>query len=118
MDDEISLEAMDDTFSGYYAPAARKKSGELAAGSEVIPEDAFKKLEQFAADKITEMGKCLLGGKIDAVPAGYAKKIPCRYCEYRSVCPDPEPDKTKLISAEDKEKMRKLIGLKEEKDDA
>ncbi len=118
LDDEISLEAMDDTFSGYYAPAARKKSGELAAGSEVIPEDAFKKLEQFAADKITEMGKCLLGGKIDAVPAGYAKKIPCRYCEYRSVCPDPEPDKTKLISAEDKEKMRKLIGLKEEKDDA
>ncbi len=111
IDDLVSLDAMDSTFSGVYAPVEKKKDGTYKSDSKLISKESFKLLEDFASRKVQEFGNSLLIGKIDAIPVGEDKdKLPCRYCEFTSVC-DRRKYMFKKTNAEaDRTSLRKEIG--------
>ena len=116
VEDLISLEAMDSTFSGIYAPAEKKKGGTFTANSKLISAESFKLLEEFSARKVQEFGNSLLIGKIDAIPLGKDNKsLPCRYCEYTSVCDRKKYMFKRSDADSDREKLENEI--KEESDD-
>lgn len=118
VDNPEAIKAMDADISGSYVPVSVKKDGTYASSSRLISETAFKALEGFARDKVTEFGKSLLIGKIDAVPLGHDKNdIACRYCDYRAVCDRPKY-LMKTIASSDGEKLLDQISQKEENNDA
>lgn len=111
INDIISLDAMDNTFSGIYAPVEKKKDGLYKSESKLISKESFKLLEDFAQKKVEEFGNSLLIGKIDAIPVGEDKdKLPCRYCDFTSVC-DRKKYMFKKTNAEaDRLSLEKEIG--------
>lgn len=114
VDNPEAIKAMDSDVSGNYIPVSVKKDGSYSSSSRIISETAFKALEGFAKDKVTEFGKSLLIGKIDALPLGHDKNdIACRYCDYRTVCDRPKY-LMKTIASSDGEKLLDQIDPKEE----
>lgn len=111
IDDIISLDAMDNTFSGIYAPVEKKKDGTYKSDSKLISKESFEMLENFAERKAREFGNSLLIGKIDAVPIGEDKdKLPCRYCEFTSVCDRKKYMFKKTDAEADRLSLKKEIG--------
>lgn len=114
VEDMVSLTAMDEQFSGNYAPISINKDGSISKKSDVISKDAFKNLEKAAQRRVESFGNSLLLGKIDAIPLGRNdKELPCRYCEFTSVC-DRKKYIYKLINKEDELKLMNEIGLESE----
>ncbi len=110
VEDMDIITAMDSTISGSFVPVSTKKDGSLTAKSRVISPDAFKALQDFAKRKVNEFGKSLLIGKIDAIPLGKGEQdIPCRYCDYESVC-DRKKYLIRLITKDDEAKLSEEIG--------
>lgn len=111
VDNLVSLEAMDSNFSGIYAPVSRKKDGTFSSGSKLISSDSFKLLEDFSRRKVEEFGNSLLIGKIDAIPLGKDRNdLPCRYCEFTSVCDRKKYMFKKSDAESDRESLLKEIG--------
>ncbi len=110
VEDMLSLEAMDESFSGNFAPVTKNKDGSFSAKSNVISAQSFKLLEEFSARKVQEFGNSLLIGKIDAIPTGKDNKtLPCRYCEYTSVCDRKKYMYKKTDAESDRENLKKEI---------
>ena len=79
--------------------------------AKLISKESFELLEDFAQKKVEEFGNSLLIGKIDAIPVGEDKdKLPCRYCDFTSVC-DRKKYMFKKTNAEaDRLSLEKEIG--------
>ena len=111
VDDLISLEAMDSTFSGAYAPVSKNKDGTFNHHSKLISSDSFKRLEEFSYRKVQEFGNSLLIGKIDAVPLGKQRNdLPCKYCEFFAVCDRKKYMFKKTDAESDRQSLLKEIG--------
>ena len=110
IEDLVSLEAMDSEFSGNYVPVTKNKNGSFSAKSSLISPESFKLLEEFSARKVQEFGNSLLVGKIDAIPVGKDNKnLPCRYCDFTSVCDRKKYMFKKTDEKADRENLEKLI---------
>ncbi len=79
--------------------------------SDIIPYEAYNRLEAFAKIKMIEMAENLKNGKIPAVPKGEKDKLACRYCDYWSVCGSYMSDKAQIIDKADADKLRDIIGI-------
>ena len=105
-----AIEAMDSTFGGQFVPVKKKSNGDYTSNSELISPESFKLLEDFAKRKVEEFGRCLIDGRIDAVPAGDSPdELECSWCEYFSVC-NRKKYLMKIISGNDAEKLKAEIG--------
>ena len=110
IEDLVSLEAMDSEFSGNYVPVTKNKNGSFSAKSSLISPESFKLLEEFSTRKVQEFGNSLLVGKIDAIPVGKDNKnLPCRYCDFTSVCDRKKYMFKKTDEKADRENLEKLI---------
>lgn len=111
--DEI-IAAMDYDISGDFAPVKAAKSSKTGytKWSSLIPEDCFKRLEEFAKKKLAEFGHGLVEGEISAIPTSDSQKkhLTCEYCEYTSVCTRKKYI-CKPIYQEDAKKLMAEIGL-------
>lgn len=104
-----SVQAMDESFSGKYVPVKLKKDGSYTATSEVISEESFRLLEEFAERKVREFGKNLMNGRIDSLPIGDdPEHLHCAYCDYTAVC-DRKKYMMKIISKSDAELLAAQI---------
>lgn len=101
-----SVEAMDENFSGDYAPVTKNRDGTYSKSSGLISPNAFKLLEEFAKRRVAEFGLGLLSGKIDARPTGSdSEHLYCAYCDYSSVC-DRKKYMYKIINKSDGELLK------------
>lgn len=108
-----SVTAMDESFSGQFVPVKLKKDGSYTAASEVISEESFRLLQDFAKRKVEEFGKNLLNGRIDSLPVGGdPEHLACAYCDYSSVC-DRKKYMMKLIGRADGDLLAAEIYKKE-----
>lgn len=79
--------------------------------SDIMPYDAYNRLEGFAKSKMIEMAENLKNGKIQAIPKGEKDKLACRYCDYWSVCGSYMSNKAQIIEKVDADKLRDIIGI-------
>ncbi len=88
--------------------------------SDIIPNESYKKLEQFAKDKLNEMVDNLKFGKIEANPVSRDLKMTCEYCDYWSVCGNYKPQNARVITKNDADNLKEIIGIYKEggKEDA
>ena len=108
VNNNLTLKAMDERVSGLFAPVKKTSKGESVDEKQVVAPEIFEAIEDFAKDKIIQMGKSLANGEIPAMPvmkSGNTDSISCKYCNYWSVCGKYNRKDAKQIFAEDKEKL-------------
>lgn len=67
-------------------PVERKKDGSYSARSATLPEEDLRLVSAYASQKIKNIGREILMGKIKKNPYEYGQEKACTYCEYKSVC--------------------------------
>lgn len=102
VDNVVSISAMDQSFSGLYAPVKLNKDGSYN-NTRIKPMDKklFEALEDFVKDKIVSMGNSLASGKIEAKPVRVAEITSCKYCDYWSVCGNYNDNNMKIVMPAD-----------------
>ena len=96
LDSPVVINAMGGDVFSDYLPVSYTKKG--ATSGNLYTLKHFDKLSKIVDDKIIGMGETLHNGKFSVFPTGEAKKLPCSYCEYRSVCGYEDGDDFKKIS--------------------
>lgn len=106
VDNEISLRAMDETFSGLYAPVKLKKDGSYKK-ADLMPMDRllFSELQKFVKERIENLGEKLLDGRIEAKPILRSGELSCRWCDYWSVCGNYADKDPRTVTADDQQKL-------------
>lgn len=93
-------------------PVERKKDGSYSSKSSVINEDDMQEVSNYVNQKIKEIGKDILQGKIEINPCEQGTGTSCDYCAYRNVCGFDEGIEgyryRKLESLEDEEVMERI----------
>ncbi len=116
LENDEAVSAMDESISGKYVPVKKKRDGSYTKQSCLISEESFRLLRDFAKRKTVEFGNNLLGGVIDAVPAGPdPTNVRCSNCGYSSVC-DRAKYIYKPVTAEDGERLKNEINYGGESD--
>lgn len=68
-------------------PVALNKDGSLSKKSSAVPTKQFYKLFDYTSEKIKQIGRDILSGRIDVRPyRRKGKTDACAYCAYRAVC--------------------------------
>nr|WP_263313863.1 helicase-exonuclease AddAB subunit AddB [Mammaliicoccus sp. Marseille-Q6498] len=67
-------------------PVARKNNGDLTSYSKALDEDLFYKLIQKNRENFVDTASQIMDGHTEVTPMRYQKKLPCQFCEYKSVC--------------------------------
>ncbi len=85
---EEVLHAFDnsDSAKSPYVAADRLKSGGLAKVAKALPTNTLQDILSFTEHKLTDLGRAIESGSIEASPWKKAKKTACDYCNYRNVC--------------------------------
>lgn len=86
LDDEQIIRMMDEEGTGQIIPAKFKKDGTLDRRSSIAGEDQFELLREYVVEKVRDLGKDILDGKVSATPYKLSSKDPCVYCKYHSIC--------------------------------
>lgn len=85
---EEIIHHFDSTLSGesLAAPLKRVKSGELSKTSKTIDAVNFKRMTDFAMEKIRQIGTRMMSGEVAIAPYVQGSASSCTYCPYKSVC--------------------------------
>lgn len=68
-------------------PVYLDKDGNISKGSSsTVDKEGFEKLQRYTKHIISEIAKDIYSGNIDLKPYEMKKKVPCDYCEYKSIC--------------------------------
>lgn len=84
--DVINLLDRDFVDKSVILPVDRKKDGSFTAASHILSKENFAQVSSFVNDKIQEIGKEILAGKISYNPYEMEGKQACTYCSYRGAC--------------------------------
>lgn len=76
----------DDSATSYSIPVSIKKDGEFAANSKLLSDKNYSLIEEYVQNKIADIGKDILDGKIDINPIVHGEKDSCKYCDYKDIC--------------------------------
>ncbi len=117
INNDLTLKAMDKRVSGLFAPVTKTARGESIDKKLTVDPEIFEAIQRFAQEKIVDMGKSLIQGKIEAMPvmnSGDMGSVSCRYCNYWSVCGRFNRRDAVQIYKEDKDRL--LDELKEASD--
>lgn len=80
-----------------------------ASTAKPVSEERLKAMERFALNKVSEMAEKIHGGEIKADPLETGGVLPCTYCDYKSMCPEPSPKNPRAVSPADKEKLESAL---------
>ena len=68
-------------------PVYLDKDGNISKGSSsTVDKEGFEKLQRYTKHIISEIAKDIYSGNIYLKPYKMKKKVPCDYCEYKSIC--------------------------------
>ncbi len=96
------------------------KNGSISKASQTLDKESFEGLLNYVDNKVKEIGKKILNGKIIIEPYKKNKEIPCRWCSYIDICQFDKtmPDnKYKIISKIDKKDFKELLKKAGDSDD-
>ena len=80
-----------------------------ASTAKPVSEERLKAMERFALNKVNEMAEKIHGGEIKADPLETGGVLPCTYCDYKAMCPEPDPKNPRAVSPADKEKLESAL---------
>lgn len=82
------IDLMEQPSDGVYTsiPVSFNKDGSLSKRSQVLTEEEFKLIAEFAKYQAKETGKKILQGNIDVAPYELGEHTGCDYCPYHAVC--------------------------------
>ena len=90
--EDLVVNALDENLAAEGAGAShvisarRNKDGKLSAGEDALSEEDIRLLGSFVHDKIEQIGRDILEGKIEKNPYKLGKENGCQYCAFRAVC--------------------------------
>ena len=67
-------------------PVSINKDGSISKKSQVLTQEEFKLISEFARQQAKETGKKILEGNIDIAPYELGERTGCDYCPYHAVC--------------------------------
>ncbi len=94
---------------GCYIPVKFKADHNLYAESSCVNLKELENLRRYSYELMTETVDAMVGGKIEANPLQTGKKLPCEYCDYKSVCGNYPPSEPKVYSEDTSEKIRAIM---------
>lgn len=103
------IAAMEEDGKGTFIPAAIK-GGTVTDTSSVVSGQDFETIRRFTTDLLVEMANRLLSGDVPAMPTGDEKKLPCRYCQYKTICRRKEEDPANYVEKRDPAAVLELMG--------
>ena len=82
------IDLMERSEDGFYhsIPVSFNKDGSLSKKSQVLTEEEFRLITEFAKLQAKETGKKILQGNIDVSPYELGDHTGCDYCPYHAVC--------------------------------
>lgn len=88
--DSDVIEAYDkrliDGFNSDIVPLRLKKNGDFYSSSKVADETTLYKLMQHNKRNFEEIATNIMDGHTEVAPLKYKETLPCRFCNYQSVC--------------------------------
>ncbi|MDQ0224220.1 helicase-exonuclease AddAB subunit AddB [Metabacillus niabensis] len=122
--DEESVRLMDDSLTegvtSNIVAAGLKKTGGFYANSAIASKDEFELLTNHVRKTFEKIGTSITDGVIDIQPYKLKDKLPCTYCQFKSVCQfdeSLEENNYRILKSEKNEevlrKMREEVGLSE-----
>lgn len=98
--------------SSLVVPIERKKDGTLSTRSSVLSKEEFDIVSDYVNQKIRQIGRDILDGKVQMDPYEMDKNTACTYCAYRKVCGFdgniPGCEKRKLVKLEREEVLERM----------
>lgn len=99
-------------------PVTKKKNGDLNAYSKALDEELFYKLIKKNRMNFEETASQIMDGHTEVSPLKYQNKLPCQFCEYKSVCHvDPITDTHQYREIDHKLKTEEIITMLREEDE-
>ncbi len=121
-DDEV-VKMMDSDLEGgesLIVPAGFKKDGTFTAASKIASEEEFSLLSKHVKKIYTDTGTAITSGVSDITPYRLQNKMPCTYCQYKTVCqfdPSLESNDYRLLKPAKKEAIFSALREEEEADE-
>jgi ATP-dependent helicase/nuclease subunit B len=97
------------------------KNGSISKSSQTLTREAYKGLLKYVNDKVLEIGKEIISGKILIEPFKRNQNIPCKWCSYIDICqfdktmPDNKYKIIKKVDKKDFENILEKIGEEHDK---
>ncbi|MBG0765642.1 MAG: PD-(D/E)XK nuclease family protein, partial [Tissierellales bacterium] len=97
------------------------KNGSISKSSQTLTREAYKGLLKYVNDKVLEIGKEIISGKILIEPFKRNQNIPCKSCSYIDICqfdktmPDNKYKIIKKVDKKDFENILEKIGEEHDK---
>lgn len=67
-------------------PIVNKKGGEIGANTVGLSFDEFETVSEYVLGKTKEICEEIYSGKIDIHPYKFGDELPCRFCDFKSIC--------------------------------
>jgi ATP-dependent helicase/nuclease subunit B len=121
-DDEV-VKMMDSDLEGgesLIVPAGFKKDGTFTAASKIASEEEFSLLSKHVKKIYTDTGTAITSGVSDIKPYRLQNKMPCTFCQYKTVCqfdPSLETNEYRILKPSKKEAIFAALREEEEADE-
>ncbi len=107
--DNDVITAMEKECGGVFIPVKKSKDG-YSSYSKLVTKKQLDNLRKYSYELLTETADNLAGGQIEALPLADEKgRLPCEYCDYRSICGNYPPVHTRQYDADAKEKIEEIM---------
>lgn len=110
LDDDNVIAAMEENCGGRFIPVKKTGKGTNSVHSKVITADELESLRKYSYALLKETAESLHRGKIDASPLKPGSgKLPCEYCDYRTVCGEYPPRRVRVYSKDSKALEKEML---------
>lgn len=116
LDDEDSLQGMEQELRGIYIPCKAGKDGTPDARSSLATREELGRLAAKVKEQIVRMADDLGKGKIASFPVDSDDYPTCAYCDYRSVCGYEEGDPVREIAKIDRKAVLEQLEKEQNQD--
>lgn len=118
LNDELIIDGMDDGITNTFIPVSKYKNGTLK-DTNLISMEEFNLISEYIEEKIREMGKALIKGKISSSPSTIKstqdKNTSCDICPYKSICGYEEELFSEIIDLNKEDVIKKIRKESDEK---
>ncbi|UXR72154.1 MULTISPECIES: helicase-exonuclease AddAB subunit AddB [unclassified Staphylococcus] len=105
-------------FGSDIVPVGMTKAGKFNAYSKVVNEDIIRLLMQRNKENFVETASQIMDGHTEVAPLKYDNTLPCRFCQYKSVCHvDSLIDSAKYRRVDEKIKPLELLATSDEEEE-
>ncbi|MBR4097384.1 MAG: PD-(D/E)XK nuclease family protein [Oscillospiraceae bacterium] len=109
--DDLVVRAMEEKAENNYIPIRFKRDGGYYDYSKPVTLDELDKLRKYSYELMKASVDEMTDGRIEANPLQMGQKLPCAYCDYKSVCDNYPPKQKRSYNKKYAEKeIDKIMG--------